>query len=90
MNEYRLLDARENLSRLPRFCTMRNTVELCGVRSANGRLKQPTLQELHSCLFAAEYASAHDAVADVDACARCYFELDRRGLVTPPLRIPRD
>src|SRR5689334_15414497 len=34
--EYRLLCAREDLSRLPRFCTMKETARICGFRAPNG------------------------------------------------------
>jgi DNA polymerase III epsilon subunit-like protein len=66
---------------------MRETRHLCGLRNANGGFKQPTLQELHHFLFEQDYAPVHDAVADARACARCFFELDRRGLVTRPLTL---
>jgi DNA polymerase III epsilon subunit-like protein len=39
--------------------------------------KWPTLQELHLKLFNETFAGAHRALADVRACARCYFELKR-------------
>lgn len=87
VNEYERLGARENLSRIPRFCTMKETRHLCGLRNANGIFKQPTLQELYRFLFEQDYAPIHDAVADARACARCFFELDRRGLITRPLAL---
>jgi len=87
VGEYERLGAIENLSRIPGFCTMKETRRLCGLRNAKGDLKYPTLQELHRFLFEQDYTPVHDAVADARACSRCFFELDRRGLVTRPLTL---
>lgn len=43
-----------------------------------GRFKLPNLTELHSYLFQKPFAEAHNATADVEATARCFFELIRR------------
>ena len=48
-----------------------------------GRYKLPTLTELHEYLFAVPFAEAHNATADVEATARCFFELIRREVFTP-------
>jgi len=47
-----------------------------------GRFKLPNLTELHSHLFGTPFAEAHNATADVEATARCFFELVRRGVFT--------
>ena len=65
---------------IPYFCTMRSSRSFCGLKDANGKRKYPTLTELHQELFGEEFDDAHDARADVKACARCYFELRRRGV----------
>lgn len=76
------------LERTPSFCTMKTTTDLCRIPSRNGwGFKWPSLEELHRHLFGSGVEGAHDAGADVDACARCFFELVRRGYVTP-LRSP--
>jgi DNA polymerase-3 subunit alpha len=54
-----------------------NFCQLSGGRG--GRFKLPTLSELHRKLFRAEFAEAHNASADVEATARCFFELIRIG-----------
>ena len=54
-----------------------NFCQLPGGRG--GRFKLPTLSELHRKLFGAEFAEAHNASADVEATARCFFELVRIG-----------
>ena len=44
-----------------------------------GKFKYPTLSELHQCLFKVPFKEAHNATADVEATARCFFELIRKG-----------
>jgi DNA polymerase III subunit epsilon len=63
-----------------RFCTMENTTDLCRIPSARG-YKWPTLAQLYRKLFQSELEEAHDAAADVATCAKCFFELKRRGMV---------
>jgi DNA polymerase III epsilon subunit-like protein len=64
-----------------RICTMVETTELCRLRGPNG-YKWPTLSELHWELFKSGYEEAHDAGADVAACAKCFFELKKRRVVS--------
>ncbi len=62
----------------PGLCTMKTTTELVRLPGPYG-FKWPKLDELHAFLFGASYEGAHDAARDVEACARCFFELLRRG-----------
>jgi DNA polymerase-3 subunit epsilon len=62
------------------YCTMLSSVDLCNIPGRWGKPKWPKLQELHKFLFGEEFEGAHDALADVYACARCYFELVKRGI----------
>lgn len=43
-----------------------------------GKFKFPNLTELYSYLFGETFGEAHNATADVEATARCFFELIRR------------
>jgi len=45
------------------------------------KYKTPNLTELHTFLFKEGFEGAHGAAADRDACARCFFELRKRGMV---------
>jgi DNA polymerase III epsilon subunit-like protein len=63
-----------------RKCTMLASVDHCAIPGQYGN-KWPKLQELHKKLFNAEFAGAHSALADVRACAKCYFELKRIGVM---------
>ena len=50
-----------------------NLLKLSGGKG--NRFKLPTLTELYTHLFKDSFAEAHNAVADVQATARCFFEL---------------
>ncbi len=63
-----------------RICTMILGTELCRIQGPHG-YKWPTLSQLHRELFQTGYEEAHDAGADVAACAKCFFELKRRGVI---------
>jgi DNA polymerase III epsilon subunit-like protein len=60
----------------PRKCTMLSSTNYCRISGPYG-YKWPTLQELYGKLFNEAFTGAHRALADVRACARCYFELKR-------------
>jgi DNA polymerase-3 subunit epsilon len=60
-----------------RICTMVGTTELCRIPGQYG-YKWPSLSELHRFLFGTGFEEAHDAGADVAACADCFLELKRR------------
>jgi DNA polymerase III epsilon subunit-like protein len=71
------------LFKLDSCCTMRSATELCKLPHKGKRsgYKWPKLQELHMFLFSAPMKNAHDAMADVDACRRCYYELKKRMIM---------
>ncbi|RZL17267.1 MAG: DNA polymerase III subunit alpha, partial [Pedobacter sp.] len=48
-----------------------------------GKFKLPNLTELHSYLFNEPFSEAHNATADVEATARCFFELLRKDVFKP-------
>lgn len=61
-----------------RACTMLASTHFCQIPGPYG-FKWPKLQELYTKLFQEDFANAHNALADVRACAKCYFELKRLG-----------
>jgi DNA polymerase III subunit epsilon len=63
-----------------RECTMQSSTNYCRIPGKFG-YKWPTLAELHQKLFGEGVSGAHRALADVRACARCYFELKRLGII---------
>lgn len=60
-----------------KICTMQQSTSYCALP----RNKWPKLIELHNKLFNVGFYGAHDALADVFACARCFFELQKRGII---------
>jgi DNA polymerase III subunit alpha len=72
-------------------CT-EDTARLCQLPGGRGgKFKLPTLTELHAHLFGEPFAEAHNATADVEATARCFFELIRIGqFTTSELQAPVD
>ena len=71
---------KSNLLDLRRICTMQESTNYCQIKNEFG-YKWPKLIELHQKLFEEDFADAHDALADVKACARCFFELMKRGVI---------
>jgi DNA polymerase III epsilon subunit-like protein len=79
--EYVRLKLKPPFEKKKRICTMVETTELCRIQGPYG-YKWPTLSQLHTKLFNSGYEEAHDAGADVAACAKCFFELKRLSVVT--------
>ena len=61
-----------------RYCTMLETTDLCKLPGPYGN-KWPKLQELHTFLFNEPFIGAHDAMFDIKATMKCYYELKKRG-----------
>lgn len=67
----------------PSICTMQKSTNFCAIPS-NGNhagYKWPKLEELHQKLFGTTFSGAHDAMSDVEATRKCYFELKRKGIL---------
>jgi len=63
-----------------RVCTMKETASVCRLPGKYG-YKWPSLTELHRHLFGTDFAGAHGALADADACQRCFFRLRELGVL---------
>lgn len=64
------------------ICTMLSTVQFVGALNKWGKPgKWPKLQELHVKLFNREFERAHDALDDVKAMVKCFFELQKIGII---------
>ena len=62
-------------------CTEK-TAEFCQLPGGkNGKFKLPRLEEFHHILFGEKFDDAHNAAADVEATARVFLELVRRGIL---------
>ncbi len=55
--------------------TMKMGKQLCGALDKNGRVKMPTLGELYTHMLAEPMENAHNALADCECTAKCYFLL---------------
>lgn len=62
------------------LCTMHLSTEFCAIPSPYkvGQYKWPKLEELHHQLFNEGFGDAHNALADVRACVRCFFEMKNK------------
>ena len=71
-------DVENNLYDLKFIDTKELCVDFCKIPSSRG-YKWPTLTELHMKLFETEIVDAHDAIVDVEALGKCFFELKKLG-----------
>jgi len=62
------------------ICTMESSTNYCALPGRYG-YKWPSLDELHRKLFNESMGKAHNALVDVRACMKCYFELENRGVI---------
>jgi len=63
-----------------KICTKDKSTNFCKLKGRYG-YKWPKLEELHTKLFGKTFDGAHDALADVEACGRCFFELVNKGVI---------
>ena len=63
-----------------KICTMTETTAYCRLPGNYG-YKWPKLSELHFKLFNETFEEAHSAAVDVEVCAKCFWELARRGIL---------
>jgi DNA polymerase III epsilon subunit-like protein len=61
-------------------CTMKEATEYCSLPGYYGP-KWPKLTELHFKLFGKTVKETHHAAKDTANCAKCFFELKRRGVI---------
>lgn len=73
-------EAHDLVFRKDRICTMKETTTFCGIPGPRG-MKWPKLSELHQTLFGTGFEGAHDALVDVAALSKCFFELKKRGII---------
>lgn len=69
-----------SLFQTERLCTMKASTNYCQLPGNYG-YKWPKLSELHIKLFDVDFQEAHNAAVDIMACAKCFWELRRRGII---------
>ena len=65
-------------------CTMLRSTNFCAIPNPNsyyGGYKWPKLEELHRKLFGCNIFGAHDALTDVEATKKCFYELKKKGIL---------
>ena len=63
-----------------KICTMQSTTNFCKIDGPYG-YKWPKLSELHYKLFRTDFQEAHNAAIDINATAKCFWELRRLGKI---------
>jgi DNA polymerase III epsilon subunit-like protein len=63
-----------------KICTMQSTTNFCAIEGPYG-YKWPKLSELHYKLFGTGFEEAHNAAVDINATAKCFWELKRLGKI---------
>ncbi|MFW6246898.1 MAG: exonuclease domain-containing protein [bacterium] len=63
-----------------KICTMNESTNFCAIPSKWG-FKWPKLSEVHIKLFGEDFEDAHNALADIRATARCFWELVNKGVI---------
>ncbi len=61
-----------------KICTMQRSTNFCALDGPYG-YKWPKLSELHYKLFNTGFEEAHNAAVDINATAKCFWELKRLG-----------
>jgi DNA polymerase III epsilon subunit-like protein len=64
-----------------KVCTMLASVEFCKIPGFKNGYKWPKLKELYQKLFGVNFDGEHNALADITATVRCYFELVKRKVI---------
>lgn len=78
-------DKAEAFRARPSYCTMRSSTDILKLPGKYSSFKWPNLQEAHTHFLGKPFEGAHDAMADVRACASVYFAMN--PLPTPPTEI---
>ncbi|HNI45161.1 MAG TPA: 3'-5' exonuclease [Chitinophagales bacterium] len=63
-----------------KICTMKATTNYVAIEGYYG-YKWPKLSELHQKLFGFDFEEAHNAAADINATAKCFWEAKRLGII---------
>jgi DNA polymerase III epsilon subunit-like protein len=65
------------------ICTKEASTNFCAIPSNNSfkKFKWPKLSELHIKLFGHDFDDSHNALVDVTATAKCFFEMKNKGII---------
>ena len=63
-----------------KICTMERATDFCALKGQYGN-KWPKLTELYVKLFGIGFEEVHNAAFDIQATAKCFWELKRKGII---------
>ena len=69
-----------SIALMNKICTMEKSTNYCKLDGPYG-YKWPKLTELHSKLFGKGFDEAHNAAVDINATAKCFWEMRKLGLL---------
>jgi DNA polymerase III subunit epsilon len=78
--EFLRFKMQDSIASKRRICTMQSTTNFCALDGPYG-YKWPKLSELHYKLFRTGFEEAHNAAVDINATAKCFWELKRLGII---------
>ncbi len=79
-SEFLRILSRNPIPGLKQMCTMESSTNYCRLPGNYG-YKWPTLSELHIKLFGDDFDGAHDALADIEATAKCFWKMKKLKLI---------
>lgn len=74
--EFLRCNMKNSIAQKRKICTMESSTNFCAIDGPYG-YKWPKLSELHFKLFGTGFKEAHNAVVDITATAKCFWELKR-------------
>lgn len=78
--EFLRLGIQNPMPAIKKLCTMESSTNYCAINGPYGN-KWPKLSELHYKLFRTGFDEAHNAAVDINATAKCFWELIRLGII---------
>lgn len=63
-----------------KICTMESSTNYCAISGSYG-YKWPKLSELYYKLFNSHFEEAHNAMIDIQATSKCFWELEKRNII---------
>jgi DNA polymerase-3 subunit epsilon len=79
-SEFLRILSRNPLENHELLCTMESSTNYCKI-SGNYGYKWPKLSELHIKLFGIDFEGAHNALSDIEATAKCFWEMRKLKLI---------
>ena len=69
-----------SIEAIDKICTMEQSTNYCKLNGRYG-YKWPKLSELHYKLFGTGFEEAHNAAVDINATAKCFWEMKKIGVL---------